>query len=140
MSQANAMVHHEIVDVTDVERRPEVLMVVANSSVSTTTGWPVGLWAAELFHPYYLFSKKRYAIEGKAMTGFANVEEDFVDAAVGQTVMPFRIEDEAKARGANFMQAGLFKPFAVRDQNLITGQQQYSGEKVAQAVIEALGD
>ena len=74
------------------------------------------------------------------MTGFANVEEDFSDAAVGQTVLPFRIEDEARSRGANFIQAGLFKAFAIRDQQLITGQQQYSGAKVALPVIESLGD
>jgi putative intracellular protease/amidase len=81
-----------------------------------------------------------YLIDGKTMTGFANVEEDFSDAAVGRQVMPFRIEDEARARGANYIQAGLFKAFAVRDMNLITGQQQYSARKVAELVIEALGD
>jgi putative intracellular protease/amidase len=59
---------------------------------------------------------------------------------VGQQVMPFRIEDEARSRGANFIQAGLFKAFAVRDQNLITGQQQYSGARVAELLVEALGD
>ena len=37
------------------------------------------------------------------------------------------------------MQAGLFKAFAIRDNQLITGQQQYSGTKVAQLVIESLG-
>jgi len=77
---------------------------------------------------------------GRTMTGFANVEEDFGDAAVGRRIMPFRIEDEARARGANFVQGGLFKAFAVRDMNLITGQQQYSGRKVAELVIAALGD
>lgn len=247
--------HHEVADVTDPARRPRVLMIVANPSVSTTTSWPVGFWAAELFHPYHLFTKKRYEItiaspdggrvevdalsdprdpsrwsaddlvsmgalhtpeilarledtpkladldpdrfdavvvcggqgpmfqfrqhaglqelirrfyearkptaalchgtcalldvrlsdgrpliEGRTMTGFASVEEDYGDAAVGMTIMPFRIEDEARARGANFIQAGLFKAFAVRDQHLITGQQQYSGEKVAELVIQALGD
>jgi putative intracellular protease/amidase len=79
-------------------------------------------------------------LEGRTMTGFANVEEDYGDAAVGQRIMPFRIEDEARGRGANFVQAGLFKAFAVRDMNLITGQQQYSGHKVAELVIAALGD
>jgi putative intracellular protease/amidase len=34
---------------------------------------------------------------------------------------------------------GLFKSFCVRDGRLITGQQQYSGRKVAQAVIAAVG-
>lgn len=37
------------------------------------------------------------------------------------------------------MQAGLFKAFAIRDNHLITGQQQYSGTKVARLVIECLG-
>jgi putative intracellular protease/amidase len=247
--------HHEVIDVTNADRRPRVLMVVANPTTSTTLGWPVGFWAAELFHPYYEFMQKRYdvtvaspvggkveldalsdprdeskwsaddlismgalntpeiaallehtkvlgeldldefdavvvcggqapmfqfrdnddvkrtiatfyeakkptavlchgtaglldvqlsdgsyLIAGKTMTGFANVEEDFSDTAVGQKVMPFRIEDEAKKRGANFIQGGLFKAFAVRDMNLITGQQQYSARKVAELVIEALGD
>jgi hypothetical protein len=49
---AEPVVHHEVVDTTGA-RRPRVLMVVANPSVSTTTGWPVGFWAAELFHPLH---------------------------------------------------------------------------------------
>jgi putative intracellular protease/amidase len=246
--------HREFVDVTRPSRRPHVLMVVANPTTSSTTGWPVGFWAAELFHPLYEFTKVRYRVTvaspdggrveldalsdprdegrwsaddlismgalntpelarlleqtpkladldlaeydalvvcggqgpmfqfrdnedlqrtiaafyeaekptaalchgvcalldvrlsdgsgligGKTITGFANVEEDFGDAAVGKRVMPFRIEDEARRLGANFVQAGLFKAFAVRDNQLITGQQQYSGTKVAQLVIECLG-
>ena len=245
--------HHEAVDVTRGER-PKVLMVVANPTVSTTTGWPVGFWAAELTHPYYEFKRVRYdvtiaspdggkveldalsdprdesrwsagdlismgflntpellalledtpkladldldqfdailicggfapmflfrenedlkrtiaafyeaekptaalchgvsalidvqlsdgsyLVEGKTVTGFANVEEDYSDTAVGQKVMPYRIEDELRARGANYIQAGLFKDFAIRDGRLITGQQQYSGAKVAALVIAALG-
>jgi hypothetical protein len=77
-------------------------------------------------------------IEGKTIIGFANVEEDFGDAAFGQRGMPFRIEDEARKRGANYVQAGLFKAFAIRDNQLITGQQQYSGTKVAQLVMSPL--
>jgi putative intracellular protease/amidase len=251
----NVETHHEVVDVTDPQRRPRVLMVVANPATSTTTGWPVGFWAAELFHPYYEFTQRRYdvtiaspeggnvevdaysdprdeshwsaddlismgalntpnitarledtpalrdldlddydalvvcggqapmfqfrdhpdlkaaiarfyeahkptaalchgvsslidvelsdgsyLVDGKTMTGFANVEEDFSDAAVGTKVMPYRVEDELRARGANYIQAGLFKAFAVRDMNLITGQQQYSGKKVAELICAALGD
>lgn len=255
MALPHAGTHHEVVDVTHPGRRPHVLMVVANPGVSTTLGWPVGFWAAELFHPLHAFVQRRYdvtiaspeggavevdalsdprdasrwsaddlismgalhtpeisaqlaetpalrdldldgfdalvvcggqgpmfqfrehpdlqaavarfyearkptaalchgtcalldvtlsdgsyLIAGRTMTGFANAEEDFGDAAVGQRIMPFRIEDEARARGANFIQAGLFKAFAVRDMNLITAQQQYSGAKVAELVIAALGD
>jgi putative intracellular protease/amidase len=245
--------HHEIVDVT-TGKRPKVLMVVANPTTSTTTGWPIGFWAAELTHPYNEFIQVRYdvtiaspdggkveldalsdprdeskwsaddlismgflntpelvalledtprladlepdefdaivvcggnapmfqfrqnedlkrtiaafyeaekptallchgvsalidvqlldgsyLVEGKTVTGFANIEEDFIDQAVGQKVMPFRIEDELRKRGANFVQGGLFRNFAVRDGRLITGQQQYSGPRVAEFVIAALG-
>ena len=245
--------HREIVDVT-TDKRPQVLMVVANPTTSTTTGWPIGFWAAELTHPYYQFSQARYdvtiaspdggevevdalsdprdeskwsaddlismgflntpeltalledtprladldpdefdalvvcggnapmfqfrqsedlkrtiaafyeaqkptallchgvsalidvqlsdgsyLVEGKTVTGFANIEEDYVDRAVGQKVMPYRIEDELRKRGAHYAQGGLFRNFAVRDGRLITGQQQYSGPKVAEMVIAALG-
>jgi putative intracellular protease/amidase len=80
-----------------------------------------------------------YLLEGKTVTGFSNGEEDYSDSFVGETVMPFRLEETLKERGANYVQGGLFKAFVVRDGRLITGQQQYSGRKVAQALIEALG-
>jgi putative intracellular protease/amidase len=80
-----------------------------------------------------------YLVAGKTVTGFSNAEEDYSDRFVGRTVMPFRLEDTLKARGANYIQGGLFKAFVARDGRLITGQQQYSGRKVAQALIEAMG-
>jgi putative intracellular protease/amidase len=80
-----------------------------------------------------------YLVEGKTVTGFANVEEDFSDKFVGQKVMPFRIEDELRQRGANYVHGGLFKAFAVRDGRLITGQQQYSARRATDMLIEALG-
>jgi putative intracellular protease/amidase len=245
--------HHMRVDL--VSSTPKsVLIVVANPAVSTTLGWPVGFWGAELTHPYYeltergvkvtiaspdggkveldAFSDPRdpsrwsaedlitmgfintpelltlldqtpkladldldefdaimvaggqapmftfldredlhhairrfyesekpiciychgtaalidlqlsdgtYLVDGKTVTGFANVEEDFSDTFVGQKVMPYRIEDALRSRGANYVQGGMFKAFAVRDGRLITGQQQYSARMVAQLLIEALG-
>ena len=80
-----------------------------------------------------------YLVAGKTVTGFANIEEDYSDKFVGKKVMPWRIEDTLRERGANYVQGGLFKPFVVRDGRLITGQQQYSGRRVAQTIIEALG-
>ena len=80
-----------------------------------------------------------YLVAGKTVTGFSNAEEDYSDSFVGQKVMPFRVEDTLKERGANYVQGGLFKAFVMRDGRLITGQQQYSGRKVAQALIEAMG-
>jgi putative intracellular protease/amidase len=246
----------------DTAKPKRVALVIANPSVSTTTGWPVGFWWSELTHPYYEFSEAGYEVEifspeggrcvadgmsdprdasgysasdlismgfiatsklvafteatgrvdsidsnrfdaivvaggqapmfnfahslglhakfaeffeagkvaaalchgvavlkyarlsngelvakGKTVTGFSNAEEDFADEAVwsmgflprGQHIMPWRIEDEMKAAGANYIQSGLWRGFAVRDGNLITGQQNFSGAETARLVIEALG-
>ena len=92
-------------------------------------------------------STGRLLAEGKTVTGFANVEEDFADHAVwqmnllppGQHVMPWRIEDELKRIGANYIQAGAWRGHAVRDGNLITGQQNFSGRDTAELLIETLG-
>jgi putative intracellular protease/amidase len=83
-------------------------------------------------------SDGRYLIEGKRMTGFANSEEDYTDQFMKTRVMPFRIEDEARARGANFVAAPAFVPHAERDGNLITGQQQHSAAVAARLMIDAL--
>jgi len=80
-----------------------------------------------------------YLVDGRTVTGFSNVEEDFGDQAAGVQVMPWRLEDELVNRGANYVSAGLFKAYTARDGRLITGQQQYSGRKVAEAVVAALG-
>ena len=50
-------------------------------------------------------------IRGRQVTGFANSEEDFADAWMKTKVMPFRIEDEARKLGANFVTAPAFQPF-----------------------------
>lgn len=84
-------------------------------------------------------SDGRHLVAGKTVTGFANVEEDFGNAAAGVEIMPWRLEDALRSRGANYIQAGLFKPFAVRDGRLVTGQQQYSGREVARLVVDMLG-
>ncbi len=243
------------IDIADPTHPKRVLMVAANPATSTTTGWPVGFWWAELTHPYWEFTERGYEVvvasprggalladgfsdpeddsgysahdlislgfkhspthaalledtlelgkvdlddfdalflaggqspmftfrddaevtrvvgafhdagkptaivchatcvlltaraadgslivDGKTWTGFANSEERFADEVVGQRIQPFWIEDEArKLPNTNFVVNSAFKPFAVRDGNLITGQQQYSGAAAARLVIEALG-
>lgn len=97
---------------------------------------------------YAKLSNGEHLAKGKTVTGFANVEEDFADNAVWEygmlerdrNVMPWRIEDAMKEIGANYIQAGLWKGFAIRDGNLITGQQNFSGSETAKLVIEALGE
>jgi putative intracellular protease/amidase len=79
-------------------------------------------------------------VKGKTWTGFANSEEAFADSFVGKRIQPFWIEEEArKIEGTNFIVSGMFKAFAVRDGNLITGQQQNSGAAAAALVVETLG-
>jgi len=97
---------------------------------------------------YAKHSNGEYLAKGKTVTGFANAEEDFADNAVwgmgllsrDRHVMPWRIEDEMKHLGANYVQAGLWRGFAVRDGNLITGQQNFSGGETAHVLIRALGE
>jgi putative intracellular protease/amidase len=80
-----------------------------------------------------------YPVDGKTVTGFSDIEEDYSDKAGGVQIMKWRLEPALKERGANYISARLFKAFAMRDGRLVTGQQQYSGRKVAQMVIEMLG-
>ena len=97
---------------------------------------------------YARLSNGEYLAKGKTVTGFANVEEDFADHAVwdygmldrGRHIMPWRIEDELKKLGANYVQAGLWRGFAVRDGNLVTGQQNFSGAETARLIVQALGE
>ena len=86
-------------------------------------------------------------VHGKTVTGFPNVEEDEADRLTweagalpeGQSIMPWRVEDALKDLGANFIQAGAFRSFAIRDGNLVTGQQNFSGGDVAREILEAVG-
>jgi putative intracellular protease/amidase len=85
-------------------------------------------------------SDGRLLVEGKTWTGFANSEEQFADDFVGRRIQPFWIEDEAgKLDSTNFIVSGRFKAHAVRDGNLVTGQQQYSGVAAARLMMTALG-
>jgi putative intracellular protease/amidase len=86
-------------------------------------------------------------VAGKTVTGFPNVEEDAADQMTwelgllpeGKSIMPWRIEDSLRELGANYIQAGAFKPFAIRDGNLVTGQQNFSGAETARLILEAVG-
>ena len=78
-------------------------------------------------------------VTGKTWTGFADSEEEYADQAVGQKIQPFRIEEEArKIEGTNFKVAEAFSSYAIKDGNLITGQQQNSGAAAARLVVEEL--
>lgn len=84
-------------------------------------------------------SDGRKLVEGKTWTGFADGEEQIADQFVGQKIQPFWIESEArKMDNTNFQVQAPFTAYAIKDGNLITGQQQNSGGVAAELVIEAL--
>lgn len=96
---------------------------------------------------YARLSSGELLAKGKTVTGFTNDEENFADNAVYELdmlsrdrhIMPWRIEDELKKLGANYVQAGMWRSFAIRDGNLITGQQNFSGAETAALVVQTLG-
>src|SRR5437588_11321727 len=57
VNQAQVADHHMRVDVLSSKPK-KVLIVVANPSTSTTLGWPVGFWGAQLTHPYYELTER----------------------------------------------------------------------------------
>ncbi len=54
-------------------------------------------------------------------------------------LLDIKTSDGGTAARRQLHRWGLLRAFAVRDGNLIAGQQQYSGAKVARLVIESLG-
>lgn len=74
-------------------------------------------------------------VKGRKVSGFTNSEE----AAVGLTeIVPFLLEDKLKELGGIYEKVEDWKPYAVVDGNLITGQNPASSEAVAEALLKKL--
>ncbi len=74
-------------------------------------------------------------VAGRRVSAFTNSEEE----AAGLTKkVPFLLETRIRELGANYEKGPDFKPFAVRDGNLVTGQNPASSEKVAELILEAV--
>jgi putative intracellular protease/amidase len=72
---------------------------------------------------------------GKRVNAFTNEEE----TAVGlMDVVPFHLESKLRELGGVFESGAMWQPYAVRDGQLITGQNPASSALVAQHVIAAL--
>jgi putative intracellular protease/amidase len=67
------------VNVTSPSRKKKILLVAANPSTSTVTGWPVGFWWAELTHPYWAFTEAGYEVEIRSPDGGALVADSYSD-------------------------------------------------------------
>ena len=74
-------------------------------------------------------------VSGLKVNSFTDAEE----AAVGLTeIVPFLLETELRKRGAKFENVGNFESHAVRDGQLVTGQNPRSAKAVAGLMLEAL--
>jgi putative intracellular protease/amidase len=71
-------------------------------------------------------------VEGKSVTGFSNSEEEAVELT---QIVPFLLEDDMLARGANYSKSSDWYPYVVSDGNLITGQNPASSGPAAEAVL-----
>ncbi|RRK10016.1 type 1 glutamine amidotransferase domain-containing protein [Lactiplantibacillus garii] len=78
----------------------------------------------------------QYLISGKHVTGFTLSEELI---AGKRRVVPFLNQQVAESHGAKFEKKRAYKTFAVRDGQLITGQNPFSAQAVAEKLISAIG-
>jgi putative intracellular protease/amidase len=74
-------------------------------------------------------------VAGRKVTGFTDSEEK----AVGlDHAVPFLLESKLRELGGKFESGGDWQPYAVRDGNLITGQNPMSSELVGGLILQAL--
>ena len=89
---------------------------------------PAGLVAAKR-------SDGRPVVEGLRVNAFTNSEEEGVGL---KGVVPFLLEDRLRELGGRYEKGPDWQPYAVRDGNLITGQNPQSSELVARHILDAL--
>ncbi|WP_322751967.1 MULTISPECIES: type 1 glutamine amidotransferase domain-containing protein [unclassified Frankia] len=77
----------------------------------------------------------RPLIEGRALAAFSDAEEQLVGAT---DLVPFSLQRHLHARGARYTEGAPFQPHAVRDGQLVTGQNPASSRRTAVLLIEAL--
>jgi putative intracellular protease/amidase len=74
-------------------------------------------------------------VKGKKVTAFTDDEEREMEL---DRHMPFLLESKLREKGAIFMSAENWADFAVRDENLVTGQNPQSSRSAAEKTIEAI--
>lgn len=102
----------------------------AGKVVSAVCHGPAGLVSAKL-------SDGSPLVKGRKVAGFTDSEEQ----AVGLVeAVPFLLETRLRELGADYTSGPDFQPYAVRDRNLVTGQNPASADVTANLVMEALGE
>jgi putative intracellular protease/amidase len=119
----------------DYPQSPDIARVVVRfleegKPVAAVCHGPAGLVSAR-------FGNGTPVVQGRRVAGFTNSEER---AAGLETVVPFLLEDRLRELGGIYASGPDFKPFAVRDGNLITGQNPASATEVARLTLDAVRD
>lgn len=107
-----------------------------------TTAWRDGKVVAAVCHGpaglvNVLDETGQPLVAGRRVAAFSNTEE--VAAGMDKAV-PFALETRLRELGARYASGPDFQPFAVRDGRLVTGQNPASSAKVAELVLEAVGE
>jgi putative intracellular protease/amidase len=76
-----------------------------------------------------------WLLRGRRLTGFSNEEETQASFAGNA---PWLLEDRLRLAGAEYVAKPAWTPHAVTDGNLVTGQQNYSAQVTADAVMKVL--
>jgi putative intracellular protease/amidase len=99
-----------------------------NGAVSAVCHGPAGLVNIKL-------SSGQYLVAGKRINSFTNEEET---TAKMEKVVPYLLESALTERGAKFEKTGLWQPYVVSDQRVVTGQNPASARGVALALLSVL--
>lgn len=101
-----------------------------------------GVIAAVCHGPAALMNVKindtTFLIAGKTMTGFSNVEEDRFGKK-WKPELPFLLEDKLKNRAVKYESSEAMLPQVSVDGKLITGQNPFSTNLLAEEILKALG-
>jgi putative intracellular protease/amidase/esterase/lipase len=76
----------------------KVLLIASNPTVSKQTGWPIGVWAAEVVHPYWEFANAGYSVDIASPEGGEVKIDNFSDP-----------EDASKYAAWDYLSLGFLK-------------------------------
>lgn len=95
----------------------KILMIASNPATSKQTGWPIGVWYAELAHPYWEFSEAGYSVDIASPEGgeikfdtFSDPEDPSKYAAFDYVSLGFKKDPVKAALAKNTLKLSSVNP------------------------------
>lgn len=95
----------------------KILMIASNAGISKQTGWPIGVWYAELTHPYWIFSENGYSVDIASIDGgeikfdgFSDPEDASKYAAFDYISLGFKKDESRMALTKNTVKLSSVNP------------------------------